>query len=54
VNKQEIIQLLRTHYIFSGSGQRNYKDAKEIISKQNLSPKEYERAIKIITNYLKI
>jgi hypothetical protein len=57
MTKKEIEKKLRDNWIFTGTGQMNYENSKRIIMDDLLTmidPLDYERRIKIITEYLRI
>lgn len=57
MTKKEIEEKLRANWIFKKSGLKDYEEAKRVIMEDLLEisdPKEYERRIFMIINYLEI
>jgi polyhydroxyalkanoate synthesis regulator phasin len=57
MTKQEIEKKLRDSWVFKGTGQMNYEEAKRVVTGDLLKmtdPKEYESRIKVICEYLNI
>lgn len=53
LSEQKLLYQLRRLGLEEGSGFKNYEGAKKLLQDLNLSPLEYERAIRITTDYLK-